>query len=505
MTLYLKYRPQTVDELDLEDVRNSLKKILSSGKIPHAFIFSGPKGVGKTSAARILAKVVNCENLLSSRKPCNSCEQCLSIAKGDNLDVIELDAASHRGIDDVRLLREKVKLASVKAKKKVYIIDEAHMLTAEASNALLKTLEEPPAHVIFILATTNPEKLIPTIRSRATEINFRKAKEEEIERCLKRVIKGEKIKVEEEALRIIAQASDGSFRDAVKLLEQLILEKVEISKKSVSEFIFGKVAFNIEEFLSILSKKDAIGALEKIEAAVEAGLTVKNIFTLLISRLRKGLLAKLGLPQEDVKYFSKEQLINLISLFEDASLKVDGSVIEQVPLEIAVVKWCTQKEDNYGQKQSLKGKVESDKAGRKEGLKTFSEEISKNKISQNAKGSLFNEEVWFKILASIKPRNPSTEALLRASKPLSYDGKILILGVYYRFHKEHLESDPHRRILEDTVQKVLGNFVKVRCVLTDPPKKAELTESELESSPNSSLTQDNDEDIITIAKEIFGS
>ena len=205
MTLYLKYRPRNLNELDLGDVGESLKKILSKKSIPHAFLFAGPKGTGKTSAARILAKMVNCE---SKNPPCGNCDQCLSIDKGNNLDVIEMDAASHRGIDDVRILRDAVKLTPVSAKKKIYIIDEAHMLTTEASNALLKTLEEPPEHVIFILATTNPEKLIDTIRSRTTYIPFRKAKSEEIVRSLKRVVVGEKIKIDTETLSVIAEASD---------------------------------------------------------------------------------------------------------------------------------------------------------------------------------------------------------------------------------------------------------------------------------------------------------
>ena len=159
MTLYLKYRPKNLDEIDLRDVAESLKKIVSKKTFPHAFLFAGPKGTGKTSAARILAKILNCEDLQSS-EPCNRCSQCISIDKGSNLDVIEMDAASHRGIDDIRNLKDAVNLAPVTAKKKVYIIDEAHMLTTEASNALLKTLEEPPDHVVFILATTNSEKLI---------------------------------------------------------------------------------------------------------------------------------------------------------------------------------------------------------------------------------------------------------------------------------------------------------------------------------------------------------
>src|SRR3989344_4922885 len=210
MTFYLKYRPQTLVDLDSTPVRESLIKIVESKSIPHAFLFSGPRGTGKTSAARILAKVVNCENPPAGGEPCNECDQCTSITKGTNMDVIELDAASHRGIDDVRALRDAVKLAPASARKKVYIIDEAHMLTTEASNALLKTLEEPPSHVNFILATTNPEKLIETIRSRATGISFRKATEAEMIASLGRIAKGEKMKMDKETIGEVAKAANGS-------------------------------------------------------------------------------------------------------------------------------------------------------------------------------------------------------------------------------------------------------------------------------------------------------
>src|SRR3972149_7073896 len=211
MTFYLKYRPKSLEELDSEPVRQSLSKIAASGRIPHALLFSGPKGIGKTSAARILAKILNCEHPPKKGVSCNRCLSCTSIAQGSNIDVIELDAASHRGIEDVRSLRDAVGLSTAKAPNKVYIIDEAHMLTTEASNALLKTLEEPPGHVYFILATTNPEKLVDTIRSRTVSIPFKKASTQELVRSLEKVAKGEKLKVDKETLEVIAKASDGSF------------------------------------------------------------------------------------------------------------------------------------------------------------------------------------------------------------------------------------------------------------------------------------------------------
>ena len=251
MTLYLKYRPQSLADLDLDLVREELTKIVASGNIPHALLFAGPKGTGKTSAARIMAKIVNCE---SKNPPCNKCQQCLSIMKGNNIDVIELDAASNRGIDDIRVLRDTVKLAPASSRKKVYIIDEAHMLTTEASNALLKTLEEPPDHVYFILATTNPEKLIDTIKSRTTLIQFTKATTEETKRSLKRIIKKEKfitksvMLIKNEELDQIIKLSEGSFRDAVKLLELYAKD---------SGFLKNVGSFNVDELIKSLFEKNS--------------------------------------------------------------------------------------------------------------------------------------------------------------------------------------------------------------------------------------------------------
>ncbi|KKR25605.1 MAG: polymerase III, subunit gamma and tau protein [Microgenomates group bacterium GW2011_GWC1_39_7b] len=330
MTLYLKYRSNNLDELDLPEVRESLKKIVSSGKIPHAFLFAGPKGTGKTSAARIMAKIINCEEIAKSEKlkvksyePCDKCEQCVSVTKGNNLDVIEMDAASHRGIDDVRTLRDVVKLSPVKANKKVYIIDEAHMLTTEASNALLKTIEEPPEHVVFILATTNPEKLIDTIRSRTTFIRFRKASSEEIRQSLTRVIKGEKLDFDPKTLEDIAGAANGSFRDAVKLLEQVSVEGNNFLEK-------GK-AQGVDEFVGFLYKKNLHNALNYIKNAVEAGAGAEGILKQALIEIHKNIILDIS---------ENRELIVLAELLIEANRQVPDSPIEELPLEIAVIKWC---------------------------------------------------------------------------------------------------------------------------------------------------------------------
>ena len=313
MTLYLKYRPQTIDEIDITSVRTTLTNILKSGNIPHAFLFAGPRGTGKTSLARILAKAINCE---SKSPPCNDCDICKSITNGNNIDVIEMDAASNRGIDDIRVLRDAVKLSPANSKAKIYIIDECHMLTNDASNALLKTLEEPPAHVYFILATTNPEKLIETIKSRTTIISFSKASKEEIKRSLERIIKKEEIKIKEEELEKIIKLARGSFRDAVKSLEQFM---------SDSSFLENSIESESNELVLSVLKKDIDKSLDLIRKSNNVDILTDE----LLNNLHKILIET-----------QNNEIIPLIEFILTAKDMVKYSPIEELPLELAIIKWC---------------------------------------------------------------------------------------------------------------------------------------------------------------------
>lgn len=316
MTFYLKHRGQTVNELDIDSVRVSLANIIKSGSIPHAFLFAGPRGTGKTSAARILAKAINCEKPAGSNEPCNKCKSCISITNGNNIDVIEMDAASNRGIDDVRSLRDIVKLAPANSKAKIYILDEAHMLTSEASNALLKTLEEPPAHVYFILATTNPEKLIDTIKSRTTLIQFTRATNQEIKRSLERIIKSEKLKIKAEDVERIIKLAKGSFRDAVKALEQY---------SSDASFLNNSFENGSSDLVLSMLKKDIDKSLEIIKKCSN----VENLTDELLDKLHQILIET-----------KDEKIIPLIELILTSKDMVKYSPIAELPLEVSLIKWC---------------------------------------------------------------------------------------------------------------------------------------------------------------------
>ncbi len=516
MTFYLKYRPKNLEELDSGEARESLTRIFKSEKFPHAFLLAGPKGIGKTSAARIIAKVINCEHPQGTT-PCNKCEQCVSKARGTNLDVIEMDAASHRGIDDVRTLRDAVKLAPTKAKKKIYIIDEAHMLTTEASNALLKTLEEPPEHVVFILATTNPEKLIDTIRSRTTFIPFRKATVEEVVRSLKRVAAGEKIKITEEVLNKIATISGGAFRDAIKILEQYAVEG--------GDYLDRYKNSELGDFITSLVKKDEKAAILEIEKNTAAGISMDLFLQELLETFHQAILAEVGIGENKLQGLGREDLIQLSGLFTDASRNLADSPIEELPVEIAVIKFCESKTklDDRNRKTDSEGGEEKIEDGKTK------DEIQTSDISHQASFGadavgivnddicpaeqdlalpektisleLLEDSIWKKILHAIHPVNASIEGLLRASRPIGYDGKVLTLGVFYKFHKERLEDARYKKILEDVIEKVLNSPTRILCTLVAPPPKKIIEEAKHEPV----LTESSEPDIIKAAEEIFGN
>ena len=349
---YRRWRPQTLaDVVGQEQVTQTLHNALSSGHISHAYLFCGPRGTGKTSTGRILAKAVNC---LTNGKgePCNTCSMCQATTEGRALDVIEIDAASNRGIDEIRELRERVNYAPNEARYKVYIIDEVHMLTKEASNALLKTLEEPPPHIIFILATTEAHKVLPTVLSRCQRFDFRRISQADVVTKLTRICSTEGIHTEPEALRLIARAATGSLRDAENLLEQLTTyygSKIELQQVQTVLGITGD--WRAKELVKHIINNDVSAGVVTINSVNSDGLDLRQFNRELVEYLRGLLLIKTGsdeaidLPAEDITELkdlaakaSLPQILKAVKLFGQLEPSFDN--YSTLPLELALVD-CT--------------------------------------------------------------------------------------------------------------------------------------------------------------------
>jgi DNA polymerase III subunit gamma/tau len=347
-----KYRPKDFDELiDQEHIATTLKNAIEQDNLAHAYLFSGPRGIGKTSTARILAKALNCKTGPTA-KPCNVCSSCLEIAKGNNMDVLEIDGASNRGIDEIRTLRENVKFAPSSSRFKIYIIDEVHMLTPEAFNALLKTLEEPPAHVKFIFATTEPHKVLPTILSRCQRFDFRKITTAGIIVKLKKLIAQEQIQCAEEALYAIAKSADGSLRDAEVILDQLnSFSTGKITLEAVNS-VLGLVSqdaiFQIVDQLNAAGIADNIALLDELLAS---GKDPAQLIASFVDHFRDMLMIKCGseklitLPQEDSQKlkqqslkFAMDNILYCLTVLLQSQERMKRQGMVRLLLEMALIK-----------------------------------------------------------------------------------------------------------------------------------------------------------------------
>ena len=317
-------------------IRITLLEALKAGKPSHAYLFSGPRGTGKTSAARLVAKAIQCEHRNDNGEPCDACEICLSTSRNENMDIIEIDAASNRGIDEIRDLREKIRFAPTLAKSKIYIIDEVHMLTKEAFNALLKSLEEPPSHVYFILATTEIHKIPDTINSRCQRHDFKRISEKQLVERLKFIAKEENIEYELEALEILAKSADGGMRDAISLLQQFSNGK--LTAEIVKERLGLSALQNCDALYAALGACDTEKALTIVDGLHRDGLDLQG-FTVAFLELLRGKLHDAVFEQ---KQSVVPKILNWINIFDESWLKLKKTSIATLPLEIAVIK-ATQK------------------------------------------------------------------------------------------------------------------------------------------------------------------
>ena len=521
--LYLKYRPRTFDDIEgQEHIRTTLKNALALNRIAHAYLFTGPRGTGKTTTARVLAKAVNCLSEKES-KPCNQCAVCQAINEERMLDLIEIDAASNTGVDDIRDLRDKVDFRPGEAKFKVYIIDEVHMLSTAAFNALLKTLEEPPPHVIFVLATTDPQKIPATVISRVQRFDFRRLTLPEITARLSEIAGKEKLKVEPAAIELIARQATGAMRDAISLLDQLTAYgSAEITLAQVQGLLGAASNQIVGEVTARLAEKNIAQGLALIASALDNGADPRQLAREIVEYLRGLLLIKSGSGDaltltaeaqvemtERAGQYSADQLVRAIRLFNQAAFELRTSAHPTLPLEIALVEATldepaaprvtvapsaappqtaprTPPATTTGPPFAAPPRTAPPPSSRPAprtppGATSTPSSIASNAnpgvptpTMETASTPLTLEMVqagWANVLARVRQSNRNAEALLRSAEPIKVEEGVIVLGFPYQVHAEKFEKEQKwREVIERSLDQVFRRKCRVKCMLS--PERA---------------------------------
>jgi DNA polymerase III subunit gamma/tau len=537
VSLYRKWRPQTFEEvIGQEYVTRTLSNSLRNGNLAHAYLFTGPRGTGKTSAARILAKALNCEEG-PTPNPCNQCSSCREITDGTSVDVVEIDAASTRGIESIRELREKVIFSPAAARMKVYVLDEAHMLTKEAFNAFLKTLEEPPSHVIFVLATTEPHKMPSTILSRCQRYDFRSVPAPMLAAHLARVAEAEGVKASEGPLRMIARRAKGSVRDALVLLEQAISYGDGIVDEAGVAGFLGLVEDEMLVKLGdCITDGDAAGAVALVEAAYEEGRDLVQFAREAQEHFRRiFLLQHADLGPEDLEVdegayagirrqaesVHPSRTLHFINSLREAVKEMQTTTAARLVLEGTLIGMARSELDASAEALSARLarlEAEMERLARKRSAEPMPETApaapaAKKKpaaavgpvetaqretyatdmVAGNDGGekgpdkAAFSTQLdlgairraWPQVKEKVKERKVTTHAFLLEGKPLQFDedGLLIVFPPDRSFHRGELEKEDHRKVLEESLEEVLGVPLKVRTGLeeerdAEPRRKA---------------------------------
>ncbi len=512
MAFYLKYRPQKfVDLVGQDHISQTLLSALKNGMESHAYLLTGPRGTGKTTTARLLAKAINCTNPKDA-EPCDECDICREIKEGRALDIVEIDAASHTGVDDVRELIGQARIAPGKAKKKVYIIDEVHMLSKSAFNALLKTLEEPPGHVVFILATTEVHKLPATILSRVQRYDFRRVSKEEIKQNLKKIAQAEKIEIDDGSLDLIAIAAAGGHRDSISLFEQVAAFSNKVSVPDVVNVLGLSQSEEVFRLIETIFNGVPEEGLKIVQAVYESGADIAQLNSEIIESLREILLARIaGKPMHEDTEENKKKVVGLATKLEVDQIRTvlqefidKGRLIKEVsnpllPLEMAIVATCGDKSEIIKPEFEINSNIQNpnpeiigsySKPKRGEDEKSGNSQKKHDPVPQvyrDGGGMKSNEtveplnnkqpeaalapvlemtaDIWQKITALAKVENASLFALLRDAKPMNITNSRLSIGVRFKFHKDKISEVKNRNILEKILRDVTGSDYQILCEL----------------------------------------
>ncbi|MGL4786758.1 MAG: DNA polymerase III subunit gamma/tau [Cetobacterium sp.] len=468
VTLYRKYRPKGFEEIAGEqEIVQTLKNSLKSNRLAHAYLFTGPRGVGKTSIARLMAKGVNCLTNGITDTPCNVCENCKEISMGNFLDLIEIDAASNRGIDEIRQLKEKINYSPTKGRKKVYIIDEVHMLTKEAFNALLKTLEEPPEHVLFILATTEPDKILPTIISRCQRYDFKSVNYRDMREKLLYIVDSEGYKIDEPSLVAIYEASSGSMRDSISILERLMIntEEKNILIEKTEDVLGITPLKTIDLFIEAIENKNQSQGIELLEDIWKNSIDIELFFKDLAKR------AKDRIIKGDLETEKGLEIIDTIyDILSKFRYEEDKRLIGYVILN----RLTERKEKEIIVEKIIEKVQEVDKTT----IDTF-----ENEVEQEIMSKVTYDEVkksWDRIIEEAKKVKMTFGAFLIKAYFKDFSNNTLSIGFAedQGFAKNMMETEPYRSLFLDVVRKVLKSKVMIKYELKEVNKNKDRVDNE---------------------------
>ncbi|MFA7685747.1 MAG: DNA polymerase III subunit gamma/tau [Candidatus Gracilibacteria bacterium] len=501
VSLYRKYRPHNFDNLVGQDyIKDTLVNAIKSSRVSHGYLFSGPRGTGKTSTARLLAKALNCINPQDGFEPCNECEFCQDINTGRLIDLIEIDAASNRGIDEVRDLKEKIGFSPTRSKYKIYIIDEVHMMTKEAFNALLKTLEEPPSHVYFILATTEIHKIPETIISRCQRFDFKRINKKALMTRLSYIAQKEGIAAHDEALELISRYVNGGLRDAIGLLEQLTIDK-KIDLEHVREILGLSSGSLLEALFNALMANDIKTALNIVNELHTQGSDLKQFSNEFINLLREKMLEHISEDEMD----KANRLICMIEILEESKVMQEPD-IPQLPLEIAIVKIT----GNYVRIESVSRQHQPIEPVRQKVEEKFAPivnipekkvEINNEPVENNGPTVpltiSYLKEKWPRITERVK--RPALRMSLRSGLPVIVDGVNITIEFDTKFHRDKVMEHDNRAELETIIKEIFQKSVRVSATAKELEIKTVVSDNE-NISPNENAA----EDLTDQALEIFG-